>query len=192
LSRSQARTDAFLELLQPLQRPLEIYCRRMLRNRSLVEDVIQSALAAAYARFDPGMEAAGFKPWIYRFVTLEVFNRNRKHEPIVDGELVSDTPGHESECGAAAEAAYAALLDDPDAVLEYFDEVVACALVQLAPYERVVILLRSIGGFSYAEIQELLSIPLGSVMGYLARARKRLRTALADYATQRGLIRKTL
>jgi DNA-directed RNA polymerase specialized sigma24 family protein len=47
-------------------------------------------------------------------------------------------------------------------------------------------LLRAVGEFSYREIQELLSIPLGSVMGYLSRARSRLRVALSAYAATRG------
>jgi hypothetical protein len=33
----------------------------------------------------------------------------------------------------------------------------------------------------------LLAIPLGSVMGYLSRARLKLRRSLADYAARRGL-----
>jgi DNA-directed RNA polymerase specialized sigma24 family protein len=55
LSRPKAKADAFIELLQPLQKPLEVYCRRMLRNRSLVEDVVQSAVAAAFSEFDRGV-----------------------------------------------------------------------------------------------------------------------------------------
>jgi len=50
----------------------------------------------------------------------------------------------------------------------------------------VTLLLRALGEFSYKEIQQLLSIPLGSVIGYLSRARQRLRITLADYAVRRG------
>ncbi len=190
MSRPRAKADAFLELLQPLQKPLEGYCRRMLRNPSLAEDVLQSAVAAAFAEFVRPVQVAHFKAWIFRYVTLQIFNRNRKHEPITFGEVPVDLPAEESWEFVTRDDTFAAMLEDPDVVLEHFDDVVVEALGGLAPLERAVLLLRAIGELSYKEIHELLSIPLGSVIGYLSRARKRLRIALADYATQRGLFRR--
>ncbi len=189
LSRSNAKAVAFLELLQPLRGPLEVYCRRMLNNHSLVEDVIQSAVAAAYADFDRYVQGTNFKAWIFRYVTLQIFNQNRKHEPFTFGEVPVDLAAEESWELISLGDSFAALLEDPDVVLEHFDDVVVEALERLPSPERAVLLLRAIGEFSYKEIHELLSIPLGSVIGYLSRARKRMRIALADYATRRGLIR---
>ena len=48
----------------------------------------------------------------------------------------------------------------------------------LSENERSVLLLRAIGRFHYAEIAEALDMPLGSVMGYLSRARKQMREAI--------------
>jgi RNA polymerase sigma-70 factor, ECF subfamily len=189
LSRSRVRADDFLDLLRPLQRPLEVYCRRMLRNRSLVEDVIQSAVAKAFQEFPRFTEGTNFKAWIFRFVTLEIFNRNSKLEPLYFGEVPGDLPSEESSDSRASQGTFAAMLEDPDAVMEHFDDVVVEALRHLPSAERAVLLLNAIGEFSYKEIHELLSIPLGSVIGYLSRARKRLRLSLADYATRQGLYR---
>jgi RNA polymerase sigma-70 factor, ECF subfamily len=189
LRGSKAKADEFLALLQPLQKPLEVYCRRMLRNPSLTEDVIQSSVAAAFAEFGRQQPIVHFKAWIFRFVTFEVFNRNRKHEPISFGELPADLPAEESWDFVAQDEILSAMLEDPDVALEHFDDVVVDALQRLAPPERAVLLLRAIGEFSYKEIHDLLTIPLGSVIGYLSRARKKLRLSLADYASQRGLFR---
>ena len=52
MRRAEEKADAFLELLWPLQGRLEGYCRCMLRDRSQVEDVLQTAVAQAFARFD--------------------------------------------------------------------------------------------------------------------------------------------
>ncbi len=186
MSRSRPPAEEFLIRLQPVQRALQGYCRRLLRDRSLVEDVLQTAIAAAFAQFQAGTQVRDFKAWIFRFVTLEAFNRNRKHEPITFGDVTADWPAEEP-CGQLGqEAAFEAMLDDPDVVLEHLDEVVGQALGQLASPERAVLLLRAVGEFSYKEIHELLSIPLGSVIGYLSRARQRLRITLADYAVERG------
>jgi RNA polymerase sigma-70 factor (ECF subfamily) len=186
LSRSRQKKDTFLELLHPLQKSMGAYCLRMLRNPSLVEDVLQSSIGKAYAAYGQHGEVRNFKAWIFRFLTWEIFNTNRKHEPLPIGEIPIDLSAEESWALVSQETAFAALLDDPDSVLDHFDEVVALALRHLAPLERAVLLLRAIGEFSYMEIHELLSIPVGSVMGYLSRARHRLRICLADYATEHG------
>jgi RNA polymerase sigma-70 factor, ECF subfamily len=187
LSRSQAKADAFVALLQPLQRPLEVYCRRMLRNPAWVEDVIQAAVAEAYARFDRFTEGTNFRAWMFRFVTHEVFNRNRKREPVLWGEAPAEVPAFPPD-GPDAEDVFAVLLDHPDGMLEHFEGPLADALGQLPAAERAVLLLRAVGEFSYEEIHELLAIPLGSVMGYLSRARLKLRRSLAGYAAERGLL----
>ena len=48
----------------------------------------------------------------------------------------------------------------------------------LTDNERAVLLLRAIGEMRYREIAESLDIPLGSVMGHLARARQKMRTLI--------------
>jgi RNA polymerase sigma-70 factor (ECF subfamily) len=83
LGGSQAKDAAFLALLKPVQRPLEVYCRRMLRNPAWAEDVLQSALAEAYAHFDRFTADSNFRAWIFRFVTYAIFNHNRKYEPVL-------------------------------------------------------------------------------------------------------------
>jgi RNA polymerase sigma factor (sigma-70 family) len=152
LSRSKAKADAFVEFLRPLQRPLEVYCRRMLRDRSKVQDVIQNAVASAFAQYSRKVEVINFKAWIFRFVTLQIFNTNRQQEPVSLSEIPTDLSADESWDSVTEEATYTALLDDPEVVLEHFDDVVVEALERLAPLERAVILLRSVGEFSYKEI----------------------------------------
>jgi RNA polymerase sigma-70 factor (ECF subfamily) len=188
LSRPKAKADAFIELLQPLQKPLEVFCRRMLRKGSLAEDVVQSALAAAFSEFERGVTVRDFKAWIFRFVTLEIFNRNRKREPILFGEFLDNVPAQPFE--GLSEDIVGILLENPGLVMEHMDEQIVQALWQLRPLERAVLLLRAVGEFSYQEMHEILSIPLGSVMGYLSRARLKMRRSLAEYAAHRGLIRR--
>lgn len=190
MGRSRDRAEEFVALLRPLQGPLERYSRRLLRDRSHTEDVLQGAVSAAFVQFQGGAAVDDFKAWIFRFVTLEAFNRNRKHEPIAFGELPVDPPTTES-MPSALEEAFAAVLDDPDTAVAHFDDELAGALTRLAPPERAVLLLRAVGEFSYEEIHDILSIPLGSVMGYLSRARTRLRAELAAYAETRGVFRHT-
>jgi RNA polymerase sigma-70 factor (ECF subfamily) len=189
LNRSDSKDEAFLALLLPLQRSLEVYCRRMLRNRSQVEDVLQSAVTAAFARFDRYAAGSNFRAWIFRFVTLEIFNRNRKKEPALLGGFLDDIPNQPPE--ELSEDLVSLLLDNPGPVMEHFEDQVVDALQHLTSSERAILLLRALGEFSYQELHEILSIPLGSVMGYLSRGRQKMRSFLSDYAIQRGLTRRT-
>ncbi len=185
MSRSDDKNVAFVELLRPLQRSLEVYCRRMLRDPSHVEDVLQSAIMEAFARFDRYAEGTNFRAWIFRFVTLELFNRNRKRKPAPFGEGLDEVPGPPSQ--ELPDDALATILENPGPIMEHFEDQVVVALWQLTTAERAVLLLRSVGEFSYHEIHEIMAIPLGSVIGYLSRSRRKMRQSLADYAAKRGL-----
>jgi len=182
LSRPDEKSGVFLALLLPLQRSLEVYCRRILRNPSDTEDVLQSAVLAAFAKFDRYAEGTNFRAWMFRFVTLEAFNRNRRREPALLGELLDDLSIQPLD--ELPEEALDALVENPGPLLEHFEDRVVHALWQLTPSGRTVLLLRAVGEFSYQEIHHILSIPLGSVMGYLSRARQKMKHSLLDGAAQ--------
>jgi len=57
-------------------------------------------------------------------------------------------------------------------------DAIRCAIEQLPVIFREVILLRDVEDASYQEIAEILSIPIGTVMSRLARARKVVRESL--------------
>jgi len=83
-----------------------------------------------------------------------------------------------------------ALFSAPDELFEHLDEVVSRAVSALPHKQRSILLLRAIGEFSYREIAEILEIPMGTVMGLLARARQTLRLSLHDYALHQGFFRR--
>jgi RNA polymerase sigma-70 factor (ECF subfamily) len=182
LSRANEKSEVFLALLLPLQRSLEVYCRRILRKPSDAEDVLQSALMGAFARFDRYAEGTNFRAWIFRFVTLEAFNWNRKREPALLGEVLDDLSIQPIE--QLPNHALGTLIENPGPLMEHFEDHVVHALWQLTPSERAVLLLRAVGEFSYQEMHNILSIPLGSVIGYLSRARQKMRRSLLDCAAQ--------
>ena len=134
-----------------------------------------------------------FKAWIFQIATYEIFNLNRKHarewrlRVPWDEELV-DHAGHKMDPLAELEreAAYDLVLRDPELPAQALDAELQSAIASLPPPERSVLLLRIIGEFSTSETAQMLHMPVGSVMGYLGRARRKLRLALADYARAAG------
>jgi RNA polymerase sigma-70 factor (ECF subfamily) len=71
------------------------------------------------------------------------------------------------------------------------DEEVVAAVQELPDNYREVVLLADVEEFSYKEIAEVLSLPMGTVMSRLSRARKALRMSLAGVAETYGIGRAT-
>jgi RNA polymerase sigma-70 factor (ECF subfamily) len=63
------------------------------------------------------------------------------------------------------------------------------ALESLPPRFREVLVLRELEGCSYKEIAAITSIPIGTVMSSLSRARRQLYSALANSASK-GAVRE--
>ncbi len=189
MAEKRTKAENFLRHLEPLQAALESYCRRSLRDSNAILDVLQSAVANAYRDFHLYAEGTNFRAWIFRFVHLEILNCNRKHERTRHEELSADLSAEDAWELALDEPLFKVLLDDPDAVLEQCDAVLAQALRELVPLERAVLLLQAIGEFKYREIADILQVPLGTVMSSLARCRVRLRQRLVEYGEERGLLK---
>ncbi len=72
-------------------------------------------------------------------------------------------------------------LNPEQLLLQSFDNQVLREALEKLPVEfREVVILRELEGFSYKEIMAIASIPLGTVMSRLARARKRLQQELVN------------
>jgi len=182
------KAERFVAHLEPLQHQLTVYCSRALNRSDETADVLQSAIANAFRDFDKYSEGTNFRAWMFRYVTLETLNRNRAVSRLpsrLDEQHLSQADTLDIESFRVE-----TLLDDPEAVLDHCDTVVAQSVGELTEQERKILLLRAVGDFKYREIAEIMDIPMGTVMGLLSRARTQLRSKLLDYARQHGLLSK--
>jgi RNA polymerase sigma-70 factor (ECF subfamily) len=156
---------------------------RMTRNRSDAEDLVQESMTRAYAglrHFTPGTNS---RAWLFRILanTFVSSYRKRQREP---AQVLS--PEFESLITAAIDTASApsrSELSAEDAVLGQFAySDVRLALQELPECYRAAIYLADVEGYPYRDIAEMLSVPIGTVMSRLHRARGMLRKRLAAYA----------
>jgi len=162
---------------------------RMTRNPADAEDVVQETYAKAYSSFHQFTPGTNLKAWLYRILTNTYINSYRKKQrqpQISDGENIEDwqlarAESHTSSGLKSAEMVALENLPDSD---------VKAALQALAPDFRLAVFLADVEGFSYKEIAEIMGTPIGTVMSRLNRGRTQLRSLLADYASQRGLLRR--
>jgi RNA polymerase sigma-70 factor (ECF subfamily) len=188
--RQQGQADAFLTHLEPVQRALEAYCRRSLRDGNDIADVLQAAVANAFRDFHEFQEGTNFRAWMFRYVSLEMLSRHRAQARSRAAGLLTDLPAEEPMDDWVGELDVAStVLSSPERILDGCDELLADAIRQMPLQERSVFLLRAIGEFQYREIAEILTVPMGTVMGLLARGRTRLRSQLMEHARRQGLLR---
>ena len=138
-------------------------CRRVTGHPEDALDATQEALIALTRGLHRYDGRALFTTWLYRVATNaaldELRRRKRRPEP---AELDEDR----SLVGAAGsvESAVAARLD------------VDAALATLSPEFRAAVVLRDLCDLDYAEIAEVLDVPIGTVRSRIARGR----AAIAD------------
>jgi RNA polymerase sigma-70 factor (ECF subfamily) len=172
------KTDPFLTLLKPIERDLEVYCRRLIWNPADAPDALQNTVLRAFTAFDRYHENTSFRAWMFTILTREAFALNRKHARIarfefqVEPEAMGELPAILEPAGDWAGGMSA------EALNEALDQNLVMALKTLTDAERAVLLLRAIAGFRYREIGDSLEMPLGSVMGHLSRARHKMRAAI--------------
>ncbi len=175
----------FTDLAMPLMSPLYAAALRMTRNAADAEDLVQEAYLRAYRGFGGFTEGTNFKAWMYRILTNTYINiyRAKQRRPIeTDIEDVEDLYlYHRVQTAAGSTSA------EDNLMARLGDREVVEALESLPETFRIPVLLADVEGFSYAEIAEILDVPMGTVMSRLHRGRKALEKALYDYATDRGL-----
>jgi RNA polymerase sigma-70 factor (ECF subfamily) len=143
-------------------------CRRVTGHPEDALDATQEALIAVTRGLHRYDGRSLFTTWLYRVATNaaldELRRRKRRPEP---AELSDDRPagGVAGSAGASTvESAVAARID------------VDAALARLSPEFRAAVVLRDLCDLDYAEIAEVLDVPIGTVRSRIARGR----AALAD------------
>jgi RNA polymerase sigma-70 factor (ECF subfamily) len=183
--------DRFLALLQPIERDLEIYARRLIWEPHDAPDALQNAVMRGFAAFDRYHADASFRAWMFKILTHEAFALNRKHARIARHEFQLEPEELAGLPFAGEPGPGGDLPVSPEALEAELDPVLSAGLKTLTDTERAVLLLRAIGELRYREISESLGIPLGSVMGNLHRARQKMR-AVITRTTRRASLWKEM
>lgn len=187
-----SRRDEFLRCVEAIQPRIIAFCRHMLWNADELEDALQNSLLIAYESFEKFEGGSNFQAWMFQICVNVIHNINRRTAR--DAERHQDTPVEELDIVAELEREYAydELVHHPELVMARVGDEMKSALDGLTPPERTVLLLKIIGELTCKEIAVSLGMPLGSVMGYLTRARGKLRDALSEYAQRQGILRQPI
>jgi RNA polymerase sigma-70 factor (ECF subfamily) len=156
LAARSGERDALESLLRRHHDRLAALCRRMCGNDADAADATQEALIAIVRGLDRFDGRSAFGSWAYRVTTNACLDelRRRARRPSTSLDRVPEPVA----AGDTAEVAAAAV--DVDA-----------ALAALAPEFRAAVVLRDLCALDYAEIADVLDVPIGTVRSRIARGR---------------------
>ncbi len=158
----------FEDLALPLFDQLYNFAHWLTQDRSEAEDLVQETYAKALRGFSSFQRGTNFRAWMFR---------------ILRNSFLSSRTGLKSTVtiGDDEDETIASSDPTPEAVLiaQANRETVRQALRELSVPYREILLLSEVEEMSYDEIAQTLTIPAGTVMSRLHRARKALRASLA-------------
>jgi RNA polymerase sigma-70 factor, ECF subfamily len=179
VSIANLQIDSFEELAMPLFDQLYNFAHWLTRNREEAEDLVQETYVKALKGFGSFQLGTNFRAWMYRIL------RNTFLTSRTGLKVTMTVPIDPEEDGADL----AVERDTPETyLLEQLNrELLQSAMDELPVHFREILLLCEVEEMSYQEIAETLSVPIGTVMSRLSRARKTLSERLRAQ-TQRGVV----
>lgn len=173
VQRAQAGdTGAFGELVKAHQDFAYHVALRVVDHSQDAEDVVQEAFLKAWKSLAGFRADARFRTWLYRIVINLCYNRLPKSRREL--ALLDAPNGRHTVPDRAVHHDPAAYLEGKQG-MEFLQE----QIESLPGQYQVLLLLRHQQGCSYAEIAEIMEIPLGTVKTGIFRARQQLKLALA-------------
>jgi RNA polymerase sigma-70 factor, ECF subfamily len=158
LFQSQAE---FERIVMPEAPRLLRFAARLTHDTAAAEDLAQETLLKAWRSFHQFRDGSNARAWLYRILVNAFYGEGRKVRGFQATARLEDriSPGASS------------------AMIEKLE--INQALDSLPLEHRTVLLLGVVEGFTCREVSEILSVPIGTVMSRLSRARQSLCEKLA-------------
>ena len=156
-------TDAYGQLVERYKHALYRHCFALMRDEDVAEDIAQDSFITAYYKlstFDPSRR---FSTWLFKIATNKSLNTLKANRHVV----------------RMNEATIAQLASSNSSPIEQAKNTELHQLIeQLEPRYRAVVHLYYFEGLSYEEIAVVMAKPVGSIKGWLHRAKTQLRKEL--------------
>ena len=168
---------AFNELVDRYKNSLYAFLRQFLNRHDLVEDVFQETFLQLYASRDSFDTSRPLRPWLFTIAAnkaKDALRKNQRHSAVSIGTLTnSDEMSFEEVLNTLSH-------DDTEMPSEKLERTEATTKVNeivanMPESLREILILAYFNKFSYKQMAEILSIPIGTV-------KSRLHTAVARFA----------
>jgi RNA polymerase sigma-70 factor (ECF subfamily) len=164
----------FEALAVPLLDALYNFARWLAQNSNDAEDLVQETYLKALRGFTSFRSGSNFRAWMFQILRNTFLSSRSKLDWRMTDAMDSEEDGPELAVDTAT----------PETILmnRFNSQLVQRAIDDLPVHYRETLLLCEVEEMSYQEIAEILTIPIGTVMSRLARARKSVRDSLLSTA----------
>lgn len=186
---ADADTESLERLLYDALGPAYNFAVRLARDDGEAEDLVQEAALRACRFFDQFEPGTNFRAWFFKILANCYYSGIRQDGRRGTRVSIEDAPPlhlyvRSTELGLSDGES-----DPASAFLERLEtDEIARALNELPEDYRTVATLYFVEDFKYAEIAEVLGIPIGTVRSRLHRGRRLLQARLWDLALEHGLV----
>ena len=166
MSAAECQPVSFEELAVPLFDQLYNFAHWLTKDRTEAEDLVQETYTKALRGFSSFQLGTNFRAWMYRILRNTFLTSRTGLKATMTVPLEPDEDS--LELPIERETPEAMLIERSNWQL------IQNAIEELPLHYREILLLCDLEEMSYREISETLSIPLGTVMSRLSRARNTL------------------
>lgn len=165
---------------------------RLTKNCDDAEDLVAEAVAKGWENLDSLHDPRCLRSWLFRILANTFVSDYRRRAARPRYELLPDEEDDEAGFSLFEQIHQPFLLwwSNPEQELlnKLLREDIERALDGLGDSQREVVVLVDVEGFSYAEVGDLLHVPVGTVRSRLSRGRASLQKALWRTARDSGLV----
>jgi RNA polymerase sigma-70 factor (ECF subfamily) len=154
--------ERLVDLIPRLRR----YARALVSDRASADDLVQDTLERAWAKLHLYRRGTDLRAWL--FTVMHNVHVNKVRATRATDSLDDEMP----ELAQRAVQGDALIVRDLDR-----------SIALLPAEQRAVLLLVTLEDMSYEEVARTLSIPIGTVMSRLSRAREKLRAMMHGHST---------
>ena len=169
---SGSRQARFEKQIRPYLTVLYQYAYRLSNHPDDAEDLVQELLVSLYNKDIDLASLERAKTWLLKSLYHQFidFTRRQKRNPSI--------PNYEDETESINQKEDLALSPVQAVEQHQLGEKLEKALNELAPEQKMLVLLHDVEGHTLVEISEIMETPLGTLKSRLHRTRKALRTVL--------------
>ena len=154
--------ESFADLLVKTIPPLRRYARSLTGDFHQAEDLVQDCLDRAWSRMGQWRSDTNMRAWVFTIMHNLYINQARRNRRTKAWQSLDDPePMDHREQGQES----AMNLRDLEK-----------GLARLSEDQREVLMLVCVEGMSYEQVAQVLSVPIGTVMSRLHRAREQMRS----------------
>lgn len=161
--------NAFGLLVEKYQNRLYRLILRMIKNQSVVEDLVQESLIKAYRSIASFRGDSAFYTWLYKIGlnTARNYLYEKKHKVQIDSGIAIE----DAENFSTAIDIHQAETPETELINKQIAKTVNDAIAVLPAELQTAITLREIEGLSYVQISNIMDCPVGTTRSRIFRAR---------------------